>query len=412
MADGGLQVMRAAWVCPIAAPPIANGWIATAHGRIVALGRSGDDPPAGARQRDLGRVAVLPGLINAHTHLELSWLRGRVPPAVSFVAWLTGLFAARGGAIEQHDDRRVLAAAGVAAREARAAGTIAVGDISNSLASIDPIRAAGLSAVVFHELLGFADTTGAAIERTRAARAGIAKGSSVRVSVAPHAPYSVSPELFVAISRLVEASDVPVSSIHVGESAEEMEMLARGSGPWPAMLRRLGAWREDWTAPGTGPVEYLDGLGVLQPGTLVVHGVQLSDASLHLLAERGCVLVTCPRSNQWVGAGVPPVERFYRAGVAVAVGTDSLASVADLNLFAELKELRWLAPGVPAARLLESATLQGARALQLEAELGTIEPGKRASLLAVALPADDVTSVEEYLVGGITPQQVSWTDGR
>lgn len=406
-ARGGMTVFRAAWVCPIAAPPIANGWIAVADGRITACGRPADASPAGARIRDLGRVAVLPGLVNAHTHLELSWLRDRVPPAANFLAWLGGMFAVRGGAVEKPDDPKVLDAARVAAREAHEAGTIAVGDISNSLASVGPIADAGLSGIVFHELLGFSDTTAAAIERTQPARDAVALPESVRVSLAPHAAYSTSPELFRAVRQRVDGSELRVSSVHIGESPEEMEMLVRGTGSWPALLKRLGVWRADWTPPGSGPVEYLDAFGWWRPGTLAVHGVQLSAESLATLAQRECVLVTCPRSNQWVGVGVPPIARFYAAGVAVAIGTDSLASVADLNLFAELKEMRWLAPDVPAARFLESATLVGARALRLDADLGTIEPGKRAALIGVALP-DDVTDIEEHLVSGIEASRVQW----
>jgi cytosine/adenosine deaminase-related metal-dependent hydrolase len=106
---------------------------------------------------------------------------------------------------------------------------------------------------------------------------------------------------------------------------------------------------------------------------------------------------------------VPPIERFYESGVSVAVGTDSLASVADLNLFSELKEMRWLAPGIPAAKILESATLTGARALGLDHELGSLTPGKRAEIIAVALPGE-VADVEEYLLSGIQPSQISWIE--
>ncbi len=139
-------------------------------------------------------------------------------------------------------------------------------------------------------------------------------------------------------------SGVPITSVHLGESTSEMEFLQDGSGPWPGMLRLIGAFRADWRPPAPVPVEYLDSLGVLDARTLVVHAVQLDDSSLRRLAGIGCTLVTCPRSNQWVGVGVPPVARFYDSGVAVAVGTDSLASVEDLNLFSELKTMRWLAP--------------------------------------------------------------------
>jgi cytosine/adenosine deaminase-related metal-dependent hydrolase len=117
--------------------------------------------------------------------------------------------------------------------------------------------------------------------------------------------------------------------------------------------------------------------------------------------------VTCPRSNQWTGAGVPPIDEFYASGVRVAIGTDSLASVPDLNPFAELSAVRRLAPHVPAAMLLSSATRHGAAALGFAADYGTIEPGKLADLIAVRLP-DRVDDVEEYLVGGIEPDQVSW----
>ncbi len=377
-------------------------------GRIVGIRGPGSgtrESNSGSRipdpgSRDLGNVALLPGLINAHIHLELSWLRGRVPPAARFTDWVKRLVAARGG-VERADDPGVLAPLRAAIRELQASGTVAVGDISNSLASPDPMHAAGLDGVVFHELLGFNERDGAVIERTRAARAA-ARG---RVSLAPHAPYSTSPELFRAIRASVDASACRITSVHLGESPEETELLATGTGPWRGMLELIGVWRDDWAIPGRGPVEYLDGLGVLDGQTLVVHGVQFDDAALARLVALGVTLVTCPRSNQWVGVGVPPIERFYRSGVAVAVGTDSLASVEDLNLFSELKAMRRIAPGVPAAKLLESATLIGARALGLDSELGSLTPGKRAEILAIELPRP-VDDIEEYLVSGIDPAQI------
>jgi len=402
--------LGAAWVVPIDQPPIRDGWVAVDGGRIVAVGEgSGPEARAYGSLRPLGAVALLPGLVNAHTHLELSWLRDRVPPANAFTSWVKQLIFARGGAVEHADDPVVLEAAAAAAREALETGTVAIADISNSLASVSVLAEAGLHAVVFHELLGFKETSGALIERTAVARAAAQRrsGAKVRLSLAPHAPYSVSPELFKAVRQAVSASAEPRTSVHVGESPEEMELLSTGTGEWARMLRWIGAWRDDWIPPASGPVEYLDGLGVIDDRTLVVHGVQLSDASLGLLRERGATLVTCPRSNQWVGVGVPPIERFYRAGVPVAVGTDSLASVADLNLFEELKVMRWLGPAVPARCLLESATLVGARALGLQDELGSLTPGKRADVVQVEVPAG-VTDVEEYLVSGIPAAAIDW----
>jgi cytosine/adenosine deaminase-related metal-dependent hydrolase len=133
--------------------------------------------------------------------------------------------------------------------------------------------------------------------------------------------------------------------------------------------------------------------------------VQASEADLAILSERGATLVTCPRSNAWVRAGAPPVEAFYRSGARVAVGTDSLTSVEDLNLFSELAALRRLAPGVKAADLLRSATLSGAEALGFGATHGAIARGRAAALIAVEVPPG-TTDVEEYLVSGIEPGKV------
>ena len=403
-----MTVFRAAWVVPVDQRPLRDGWVAVDGGRIAAVGHGPPPLDAVGPTRDLGRVALLPGLVNAHAHLELSWLRNRVPPAAAFTSWVKQLIVARGRGPERTDDPAVIDAAEAAATEARAAGTSAVGDVSNSLASVTPLAVSGMRGLVFHELLGFMETGGDLLARTAEARAAAARvHERVRISVAPHAPYSVSPELFQAIGAEVRRSEVPFTSVHVAESVEELELLATGTGEWARMLRWIGAWRDDWQAPGMGPVEYLDALGVIDARTMVVHGVQLSSDSLERVRARGATLVTCPRSNQWVGAGVPPIERFYQAGVPVAVGTDSLASVEDLNLFSELKTMRWLAPRLEAHRLIQSATLVGARALGLEKDLGSLAPGKLAEIVAVALP-EGVADVEEYLVSGVDVRQVSW----
>jgi cytosine/adenosine deaminase-related metal-dependent hydrolase len=156
-------------------------------------------------------------------------------------------------------------------------------------------------------------------------------------------------------------------------------------------------------------VEYLADLGFLDRRVLAVHGVQLTGDDLTRLRALGTTIVSCPRSNLHVGVGSPPLEAFYASGVAVAFGTDSLASVEDLNLFAELAEARRIAPRVPASQLLDSATRAGAQALGFGPDFGTIEPGKRAALIAVRLPGR-VNDVEEYLVSGVEPSAITWLD--
>jgi cytosine/adenosine deaminase-related metal-dependent hydrolase len=272
------------------------------------------------------------------------------------------------------------------------------------------LREAGMAATVFYELLGFNAPDADARVAAARAQADALDGAEVRVTLAPHAPYSVSPPLFAAIRRGLDARPGSRTSVHLGESAEEVEFVRHASGGIRAALEQLGVWTNEWRAilpAGVSPVAYLNRLGFLDGSVLVVHGVQFDDEDLKRLRDAGATLVTCPRSNRHVGAGDPPVERFYASGVRVAVGTDSLASVEDLNVFAELAAMRRLAPSVSARRILESATRHGAAALGFGEELGTIEPGRRARLLAVRVPAG-VADVEEYLLGGVQPDDIGW----
>jgi aminodeoxyfutalosine deaminase len=392
---------RGAWACPIDQPPIRDPIIEVEDGRITSVGVQG----SGTRDHrvlDLGNVVILPGLVNAHTHLELSWLRGKVPPASRFTDWVRTLFAIRGRPDKAMTAEQI-APIHEAIAELKSTGTVAVGDISNSMAAVAAMHEAGIDGVVFHELLGFKERDGALLESTSDLRV-TAAASGARVSLAPHAPYSTSLELFGAIRAAVTKSACPIMSVHLGESVEEVEFLEMGTGPWRGMLEAIGVWRDDWAIPACDPLSYLDRHGLIDARTLVVHGVQFNDAALARLAQIGATLVACPRSNQWVGVGFPPIARFYASGVAVAVGTDSLASVEDLNLFSELKAMRLLAPAVPASKLLESATLVGAKALGLD-DLGSLTPGKRAEMIAVQLPGG-VDDVEEFLLSGIAADQI------
>lgn len=404
---------HAAWILPIGGPPIRDGWVAVDRGRVVATGRrapaSGAPGPGSGEDVALGDVAVLPGLVNAHTHLELSYLRDEVPPASSFVTWIRGVMAAR----RHRPDPRapeILGAMDAAIAEVLASGTAVVGDISNTLVTFDALARSELAAVVFYELIRFhAPDPQAFVAAAMAEVDALAPTERVRASLAAHAPYSVAPLVFRALRGAVDRDAFRPCSVHLSESAEEVEFIASGAGPWRALLEELGAWSPGWVPPRVSPVQYLDEAGFLGANVLAVHGVQMTLDDMGRLKARGTTVVTCPRSNGHTGAGAPPIQEFYDAGVRVAVGTDSLASAPDLNLFAELATLRALAPSVPAASLLESATLQGARALGFDGDYGTIEPGKRARLIAVSIPpaTDDV---EEYLVGGVDPSQIRWLE--
>lgn len=403
-------VHRAAWILPIAAPPIRDGWVAVDRQRIVAVGGPREAPPGHGHAVALDGVgaapppiaeAILPGLVNAHTHLELSWMRGQVPPASSTPAWAAHLIAHRrtvpGGCRE---------AIVSAVADLRGSGTALVGDITNTMASYGPLRDSELGGCVFRELLGFGTTDpDRIVADARAELDAVEETGRLRCSIVPHAPYSVAPALFEAIARA--SGGRSVVSVHLAESPDEIEFLRCGRGRWRELLERVGAWTPGWTAPGCGPVEYMERFSLVHERLLAVHGVQLSDAELARLREADATVVTCPRSNRWTGAGDPPIGRFYASGVRVAIGTDSLASVEDLNLFSELSALRALAPDVPAAPMLRSATLGGAEALGFADDFGSIEPGKRAELLAVRVPPG-AQDVEECLLSGIAPAAIRW----
>jgi cytosine/adenosine deaminase-related metal-dependent hydrolase len=429
-------VHRAAWVLPIDAPPIRDGWVEVDDGRIVAVGAqrtenhereprtenrepergtSNPDPSTPLRvglspSKAEPRTAILPALVNAHTHLELSWMRGRVPPGEAMPAWAARLMGERQMAASDPSGTGHRRAAVVAAiAEARASGTGLVGDVANTFDAYGPLAESGLSAAVFFELLGFrtADPNtdpGALVAGARQLLAALPRHDRLRTTIVPHAPYSVSPDLFHAIAAV--AGGRPLS-VHLGESAEEVRFLRDGTGPWRDLLEQIGAWAPEWVPPACGPVDYMERLGLLNDRLIAVHGVQFEDDELRRLAACGATVVACPRSNRWTGAGTPPISRFYAADVRVALGTDSLASVEDFNLFSEIAEVRRLAPDIPARQILRSATLDGATALGFGSELGSIAPGKRAELIAVRIPPG-VADVEEYLVGGIQACDIQW----
>lgn len=392
------KLFRARWVLPIAQPPIADGWVSVQNNRIVAVGGPETYPPEVADEPPLD-AAILPGLVNAHTHLELSWMRGQVPPAPSMPQWVERLMALR-----RTVGHEPPAAIVDAVTEARAAGTALVGDVTNTLAAYEPLADSQMSAAIFRELLGFAVTDPERVlAEVREQLEQLSPIAWLRPSIVPHSPYSVSPELLRAIGGVRQGA----VSIHLAESAEEVQFLREGTGAWRALLTGLGVWNAAWCAPACSPVDYIEQHGLLNDRLLAVHCVQLQPDELQKLAAARATVVTCPRSNRWTGAGLPPVDRFYASGVRVAVGTDSLASVEDLNLFAELALMRELAPSVPPRSLLESATMNGAAALGFGDEFGTIEPGKRADLVAVTVPLE-ITDVEQYLVSGITPDRIQW----
>jgi aminodeoxyfutalosine deaminase len=396
-----MEIFTARHVLPVARPAIEDGAVAVREGRIVAVGPRAavlGSADARARIHDLGDAAVFPGLVNAHLHLELSWLAGSDLPSGDYVAWISALVARRAGPVPP--DARDIAARALAAIVAR--GTVAVGDVANELWTVPVLARSPIHAVVFHEIydLGAADAETILRETTRrldeaaadaaAADPDVAAAASrVRIAVAPHAPHTTSVALLRALAGRSAATGDPLS-IHVAESREEVELLRHGTGALRALLRSRGACGDDWEPPRRSPIDHLKRCGALGPRTLAVHAVHLDGTDVRTLQASGASVVTCPRSNARLGVGRAPVPALLRAGVAVALGTDSLASAPDLDLLSEMAALGDAYPEITPATILRMATLHGARALGLADHLGSIEVGKLPALVVLPLgPGDD-----------------------
>ena len=390
-----MRVYMARYVLPVATHAIQDGAVAVRDGRITAVGpgnelleSAGED----AMVRDLGDAVVIPGLANAHTHLELSWLSDAAAATRDYESWLRELLHRRAD-----EDRGVArAAAERAVRDLVSRGTVAVGDVANSTWIASVIAQSPLHGVLFHEIYGFRAADAEELLRDAAARLEAlasdpdlgAVTDRLRVVLTPHAPYTTSAPLLRALAGRAQAAAEPLS-VHVAESEAESALLQDASGPFPGLFRERGVWDEGWKPPGRTPVEYLDRLGLLTPRTLAVHCVRLGRPDVSLLQARGVTVVTCPRSNRQLGVGTAPVPQILGAGIPVALGTDSLASAPDLDLFAEMAALREDHPSLAPATILRMATVNGARALGVDGRLGTIEAGKLAELVVIPLESAD-----------------------
>jgi cytosine/adenosine deaminase-related metal-dependent hydrolase len=384
-----LPILAAAWVVPVSRPPIRDGRVAVRNGTIAWVGGRRDAGAPEGPVEDLGRGVLLPGLVNAHCHLELSHLKGRLDRSAGFARWVEDLVGQRG----TDGPGTVRAAIARALRQLQATGTVAVADVSNEMAHLDLLAASPLTAVVFHELLGWNPARAAAIAEEADARRKGPQGGGVEIRLAAHAPHSVSPELFAELARRGGPA-----AIHLAESAEESRFLLRGDGPWMRFLERRGLGHLPFDPPGVSPVRYLDELGALRAGLVAAHCVYVDGADRARLAARGVHVAVCPRSNLSLGVGLPPVPDLLDAGVHLCLGTDSLASVDTLDLIDDAVALHEEFPDLDPDVIVEMATAGGARALGLDG-LGAIVPGMRAELAFA--PADEVPAdPAAFLVSG------------
>lgn len=387
MAAGSL---RARLLCCAPDRWLAPGEIAwDANGRIVSLRR----PRRGARVADL---VVLPGLVNAHAHLQLAPL----PTAVrEFLPWVRAVIAARAGETPGSWTRRAAAAATALQRD----GTTAIGEIDGTGHSAAALLRAGLAGRWYQELIGFHLDEIAAAASVRAClrvrAGGLARGLS------PHAPHTASPALLRAAAR-----GQRFLSIHCAETAEEQQFLHSGRGPFADLLRALGRLPPGFHPPRCGAVEHLARLGVLSPTTQLIHAQHLERGDAATIRASGAAIVVCPGTIRWFGRPLPPVPEWLHRGIPVGLGTDSLASNDRLSMRAELAAAAAAWPGLPPAALFAMATTWAARSLGIAA--GRLRRGGRADCFAVGAGTDSPEQALAAVVHAAAPTVATWTAGR
>ena len=364
--------IAARWVLPISGPPIECGAVLLGpDGRVQAVGPDESVPrPADVPGEDFADGVLLPGLVNTHTHLELTGF-DLGPPDRDFAAWIARVRAIK----ETRDTDEFVAAARLGLADCYAAGVTTVADTGDTGSVIRAMAETGASGIAYQEVFG--PHPAQAVEslaglRARVDESGRFAAGRVRLGVSPHAPYTVSGPLYSAVSAWAARHRLPVA-VHLAESPAESELLERGSGRFAEAWGRRGIPLPE--PRGRSPVEWLDRHGVLSEETLCIHVVQAGPEDLGRLARRGCAIAHCPLSNAAHGHGAAPLAGFLSHGLRVGLGTDSVLSVSRLDLLAEARAARALA-GLDAASALALCTLGGAEALGLQGEVGSLEVGK------------------------------------
>jgi aminodeoxyfutalosine deaminase len=348
------------------------------HGIITGLRRPR------ARVED---VCILPGLVNAHVHLQIE----PVSAPRSFLPWVRAVIAARMASTPAAIDASARAAAAMLLAE----GVTAVGEIDSTGRTPKALRGSGLAGRCYQEVTGFhldARAAGKLLRERRGVRV-----DGLWPGVSPHAPYSVSRELFQAA-----AAASPHLAIHCAELPEEQQFLCSGTGPFADLLRDLGRLPKDFTPPGAGAVRWIERLGLLRPGTQLVHCQELERGDQARIAASGASIAVCPGTIAWFGRTPPPVSKWLAAGIPVALGTDSRASNEAFSLRAELRAAAAYWPGLSPLQLFTMATVAGGRSLG-RARLGRIVRGGRADLMAVTANSDRAHAHLEPFVNGELP---------
>ncbi|MBI5187151.1 MAG: amidohydrolase family protein [Nitrospinae bacterium] len=374
-----LKRLSARWIIPVKGDPIPNGCIVT-HSQSVQF--IGSIEEASSRFPEAERIhhpgkAILPGLVNAHCHLDNGFLKNQItlPHDETFFDWIRKVIATQ--RVIPHDKKKEGMVQGVA--QLKESGTVAVGDITHDPFTLSLLREAGLAAVCFHEVVGFLPEEAEDIYRDkRECLAKFGKSPGLTHYISPHAPYSASRELLRKIAEGRERV-----AFHLAESRDEVEFLQRGNKKMEEILKALGKWDENWKPPGLSPIRYFHEAGLLHHRAVAVHMVYVAEEDYPILEETKPNICLCPRGNTRLKNGLPPVRAYREMGLNLCLGTDGLGSNEDLSLLNEMRYLKKCFPDLEDAAIVRMGTVGGAVALGLEERFGVIEPGKADKFLIV-----------------------------
>ena len=385
---------HARWVVPISRPPFRDGTVVEDGGRLVYVGPRAD-APAGD-DVDLGNCALLPGLVNAHTHLELTVMRGFLED-LDFRSWIFRLTKARR---EVLTPEALLDSARAGIAEGLLAGITTYADTNDSGAPFHAMRELGVRGISYQEVFGphpdqCAESLGGLEQKVEALRA--LETPLVRVGVSPHAPYSVSDSLFAATAAYARQHQLPIA-VHIAESEDETSLVTTATGAWANGHRSRGI---PVVVRAESPIKLLEKTRVLEAKPLLIHCVRIDSSDVAAIKLHDCAVAHCPASNAKLGHGVAPLVDLLDAKVRIGLGSDSVASNNMMDLLAEARLAILIQRAqtkrhdvVTAAHALELATLGSARALGLDDEVGSLDVGKSADL--AAFPLDQRASDPVY----------------
>jgi len=393
--------IRAGRVQPVTAPPLEDGAVLVdANGRIAAVGPNNRVPePAGAKALHFPDAELMPGLVNCHTHLELTHLGGGAKHSEpEFLKWIRRIRELKDTTSAEafHE----AAVAGI--RDCWARGVTCIAETGSTGAVMRALHDLGGRGIVYQEVFGpdpaQCSASMAELEVTIRPLRRLATSQLV-LGVSPHAPYTVSPQLYEAVAAFARREKLSIAA-HLAESPEETALVRDGAGPFAEALRSRGIMVQP---QHRSPVAYLLQRGVIQRGTLCIHCVQADEADVTLLRNAGASVAHCPRSNAAHRHGKLPLDAFRAAGVPVGLGTDSVVSVGELDLWAEAD-----AAGLRGDAALRALTIEGARALGWEREIGSLEVGKAADLAVLtAEPPNRPSAALLTVVSGRIVHQIS-----